>query len=141
MSATKQIMSQTKVCLLTCLICSMFYSLMPSNKQPHKKNQNIGFPKSYNFTEQFKLLNSFLSERGSLKYDHFILNPQYESLDLDFFLTAQDTLRMIKTLRSPKAPMVKKRQVMRNALGDYRKKMKEGEKKSLNGMNLKFVSS
>ncbi|XP_021267325.1 UPF0488 protein C8orf33 homolog isoform X2 [Numida meleagris] len=37
----------------------------------------------------------------------------------------EDALRAIKTLRSDKAPLVKKRQVMRTIFGDYRKKMEE----------------
>ncbi|NWQ67470.1 CH033 protein, partial [Neopipo cinnamomea] len=38
---------------------------------------------------------------------------------------AEDTLRAIRTLRSDKAPLVKKRQLMRALFGDYRKKMQE----------------
>ncbi|NXP43907.1 CH033 protein, partial [Heliornis fulica] len=38
---------------------------------------------------------------------------------------AQEALRAIKTLRSDKAPLVKKRQLMRAIFGDYRKKMEE----------------
>ncbi|NXT73670.1 CH033 protein, partial [Zapornia atra] len=37
----------------------------------------------------------------------------------------QEALQAIKTLRSDKAPLVKKRQVMRAIFGDYRKKMEE----------------
>ncbi|XP_030906269.2 UPF0488 protein C8orf33 homolog isoform X1 [Melopsittacus undulatus] len=36
-----------------------------------------------------------------------------------------EALRAIKTLRSEKAPLVKKRQLMRTMFGDYRKKMEE----------------
>ncbi|KFO94289.1 UPF0488 protein C8orf33, partial [Buceros rhinoceros silvestris] len=38
---------------------------------------------------------------------------------------AEEALRAIKTLRSDKAPLVKKRQLMRAMFGDYRKKMEE----------------
>ncbi|NXM07668.1 CH033 protein, partial [Tyrannus savana] len=38
---------------------------------------------------------------------------------------AEDALRAIRTLRSDKAPLVKKRQLMRAMFGDYRKKMQE----------------
>ncbi|NWY05943.1 CH033 protein, partial [Nothoprocta ornata] len=38
---------------------------------------------------------------------------------------AEEALRAIKTLRSDKAPLVKKRQVMRTLFGDYRKRMEE----------------
>ncbi|XP_009873201.1 PREDICTED: UPF0488 protein C8orf33 homolog, partial [Apaloderma vittatum] len=38
---------------------------------------------------------------------------------------AAEALRAIKTLRSDKAPLVKKRQLMRAMFGDYRKKMEE----------------
>uniref|UniRef100_A0A669PRU2 Uncharacterized protein n=1 Tax=Phasianus colchicus TaxID=9054 RepID=A0A669PRU2_PHACC len=37
----------------------------------------------------------------------------------------EEALRAIKTLRSDKAPLVKKRQIMRTIFGDYRKKMEE----------------
>ncbi|NXU80476.1 CH033 protein, partial [Oreotrochilus melanogaster] len=38
---------------------------------------------------------------------------------------AEEALRAIRTLRSEKAPLVKKRQLMRTMFGDYRKKMEE----------------
>ncbi|NXD12431.1 CH033 protein, partial [Nothocercus nigrocapillus] len=38
---------------------------------------------------------------------------------------AEEALRAIKTLRSDKAPLVKKRQVMRTLFGDYRRRMEE----------------
>ncbi|KFW02067.1 UPF0488 protein C8orf33, partial [Eurypyga helias] len=38
---------------------------------------------------------------------------------------AEEALRAIKTLRSDKTPLVKKRQLMRSMFGDYRKKMEE----------------
>lgn len=38
---------------------------------------------------------------------------------------AEEALRAIRTLRSDKAPLVKKRQLMRAMFGDYRKKMQE----------------
>ncbi|NXO95592.1 CH033 protein, partial [Certhia brachydactyla] len=38
---------------------------------------------------------------------------------------AEEALRAIRTLRSDKAPLVKKRQLMRAVFGDYRKKMQE----------------
>ncbi|KAJ7397132.1 N-acetylglucosamine-6-phosphate deacetylase isoform X1 [Pitangus sulphuratus] len=41
------------------------------------------------------------------------------------FRRAEDALRAIRTLRSDKAPLVKKRQLMRAMFGDYRKKMQE----------------
>jgi len=54
---------------------------------------------------------------------------------------AAETVKILKILKSTKAPMVKKRQAMRNALGDYRKKMREAEKKSLSSMrHSQFVS-
>lgn len=39
--------------------------------------------------------------------------------------SVDEALRAIKTLRSDKAPLVKKRQLMRAMFGDYRKKMEE----------------
>ncbi|KAG8433164.1 hypothetical protein GDO86_017450 [Hymenochirus boettgeri] len=44
---------------------------------------------------------------------------------------AEEAMRAIKTLRSEKAPLVKKRQVMRAMFGDYRKKMEEENQKQL----------
>lgn len=38
---------------------------------------------------------------------------------------AAEALQAIRTLRSDKAPLVKKRQLMRTMFGDYRKKMEE----------------
>lgn len=43
----------------------------------------------------------------------------------------EESLRAIKTLRSEKAPLVKKRQVMRAMFGDYRRKMEEEKQKQL----------
>ncbi|KAM4698774.1 UPF0488 protein C8orf33 homolog [Rhinophrynus dorsalis] len=43
----------------------------------------------------------------------------------------EEALRAIKTLRSEKAALVKKRQVMRAMFGDYRKKMEEEKQKQL----------
>lgn len=45
--------------------------------------------------------------------------------------SAEEALRAIKTLRNDKAPLVKKRQVMRTLFGDYRKKMEEERCKQL----------
>lgn len=43
--------------------------------------------------------------------------------------TEEEASRALKTLRSSKAPLVKKRQVMRAMAGDYRKKMEDESKK------------
>lgn len=40
-------------------------------------------------------------------------------------VSAEEARRAIKTLRNEKAPLVKKRQLMRAMFGDYRKKMEE----------------
>ncbi|KAJ8037798.1 UPF0488 protein C8orf33-like [Holothuria leucospilota] len=42
---------------------------------------------------------------------------------------AQEVEKVLRTLKSPKAPIAKKRQVMRTTFGDYRSKMLEEEKK------------
>ena len=42
---------------------------------------------------------------------------------------SQEAMKLLKVLRNPTAPLIKKRQVMRNAFGDYRKKMEQEEKK------------
>lgn len=48
----------------------------------------------------------------------------------EYFLSAEEEAsRALKTLRSSKAPLPKKRQVMRAMTGDYRKKMEEEKKK------------
>ena len=43
----------------------------------------------------------------------------------------EEASRALKTLRSSKAPLVKKRQVMRSMFGDYRKKMEEDKAKQV----------
>ncbi|KAI4499163.1 hypothetical protein M0802_005746 [Mischocyttarus mexicanus] len=42
---------------------------------------------------------------------------------------AQDILKCLNILRSNDAPLIKKRQIMRNKLGDYRKKMIEDKQR------------
>lgn len=46
-----------------------------------------------------------------------------------FLHTEEEASKALKTLRSSKAPLVKKRQVMRAMTGDYRKKMEDEKKK------------
>ncbi|XP_070164983.1 UPF0488 protein CG14286 [Polyergus mexicanus] len=41
----------------------------------------------------------------------------------------QDLSKQLNSLKSNTAPLIKKRQIMRNALGDYREKMAEDERK------------
>ncbi|KAM8961378.1 UPF0488 protein C8orf33 homolog [Pelodytes ibericus] len=52
-----------------------------------------------------------------------------------------EALRAIKTLRSEKAALVKKRQVMRVMFGDYRNKMEEEKKKQLRLMQIAAQSA
>ena len=47
-----------------------------------------------------------------------------------FHTTVSDATKLKKMLENPRAPLVKKRQIMRNTFGDYRKKMALQEKKS-----------
>ncbi|XP_076451923.1 uncharacterized protein LOC143287657 [Babylonia areolata] len=47
---------------------------------------------------------------------------------------AQEAAKVHRILKSSKAPVIKKRQAMRNMFGDYRAKMKAMEKKSLAAM-------
>ncbi|XP_046803246.1 UPF0488 protein CG14286 [Lucilia cuprina] len=55
---------------------------------------------------------------------------------------AEDTIKNLKVLKGNSAPLIKKRQVMKAALGDYRAKMKEEEKKmSLAPKQIKFTNS
>ena len=44
------------------------------------------------------------------------------------YILVKETARILKVLTDPKAPLIKKRQVMRTNFGDYRKKMAEEEK-------------
>ncbi|KAM9222616.1 UPF0488 protein C8orf33 homolog [Leptosomus discolor] len=53
----------------------------------------------------------------------------------------EEALRAIKTLRSDKAPLVKKRQLMRAMFGDYRKKMEEEWRKELKLMETDVKSA
>ncbi len=46
-----------------------------------------------------------------------------------FLFTEEEASRALKTLQSSKAPLAKKRQVMRAMTGDYRKKMEEEKNK------------
>lgn len=46
-----------------------------------------------------------------------------------FISIEEEASRALKTLRSAKAPLAKKRQVMRAMTGDYRKKMEEEKTK------------
>jgi len=50
--------------------------------------------------------------------------------------SVEEALRAIKTLRNDKAPLVKKRQLMRAMFGDYRKKMEEELCKELKLMEI-----
>ncbi|NXK23798.1 CH033 protein, partial [Arenaria interpres] len=54
---------------------------------------------------------------------------------------AEEAHRAIKTLRSDKAPLVKKRQLMRAMFGDYRKKMEEEWRKELKLMEIAMKSA
>ncbi|XP_019327413.1 PREDICTED: UPF0488 protein C8orf33 homolog isoform X1 [Aptenodytes forsteri] len=53
----------------------------------------------------------------------------------------EEALRAIKTLRNDKAPLVKKRQLMRAMFGDYRKKMEEERCKELKLMETAVKSA
>ncbi|XP_075293073.1 UPF0488 protein C8orf33 homolog isoform X2 [Opisthocomus hoazin] len=53
----------------------------------------------------------------------------------------EEALRAIKTLRNDKAPLVKKRQLMRAMFGDYRKKMEEELCKELKLMEIAVKSA
>ncbi|EFN62368.1 UPF0488 protein CG14286 [Camponotus floridanus] len=55
---------------------------------------------------------------------------------------AQDLSKQLHSLKSNTAPLVKKRQIMRNALGNYREKMAEDERKLSRTVSaVKFTSS
>ena len=56
-----------------------------------------------------------------------------------FLLAAKENEKAIKTLQNPKAPLIKKRQLMRTKLGDYRSKM-EADEKSLKLADPKFTA-
>ncbi|KAM4632521.1 UPF0488 protein C8orf33 homolog [Discoglossus pictus] len=58
-----------------------------------------------------------------------------------FICTVEEALRAIKTLRSEKAALVKKRQVMRAMFGDYRSKMEDERQKQLRLMQTAAKSS
>lgn len=60
------------------------------------------------------------------------INDKHEACDNLFvfiFPAGEDASHALKTLHSSKAPLVKKRQVMRAMAGDYRKKMEEEKSK------------
>ncbi|XP_061561388.1 UPF0488 protein C8orf33 homolog [Phycodurus eques] len=53
----------------------------------------------------------------------------------------EDACRALKTLRSSKAPLVKKRQAMRAMAGDYRKKMEEEKSKQFKLIQSELTSA
>ncbi|XP_061666572.1 UPF0488 protein C8orf33 homolog [Syngnathoides biaculeatus] len=53
----------------------------------------------------------------------------------------EDVSHALKTLRSSKAPLVKKRQVMRTMAGDYRKKMEEEKSKQFKLIQSELTSA
>ncbi|XP_011158572.1 UPF0488 protein CG14286 [Solenopsis invicta] len=54
----------------------------------------------------------------------------------------QELGKQLQSLKSNTAPLIKKRQIMRNTLGDYREKMAEDERKFSKSMSaVKFTSS
>ncbi|XP_017112064.1 UPF0488 protein CG14286 [Drosophila elegans] len=53
---------------------------------------------------------------------------------------AEDTAKNLKILKSPKAPLIRKRQVMKLSMGDYRSKMQQEEQKmALAAKQIKFT--
>ena len=50
-----------------------------------------------------------------------------------YFIAGVEAVKVLKVLQSSKAPLVKKRQAMRNTFGDYRAKMKKEQAKSAAG--------
>lgn len=67
-----------------------------------------------------------MKEETGEQIPHISTCPSKFVRDLMFlFLTEEEASRALKTLRSSKAPLAKKRQVMRAMTGDYRKKMEE----------------
>ena len=46
-----------------------------------------------------------------------------------YLFSEQEAVKALRILQNEKAPLVRKRQVMRNTFGDYRKKMEEEERK------------
>ena len=52
-----------------------------------------------------------------------------------------EAIKVLKILRSDKAPLVKKRQAMRNTFGDYRQKIKEEEKKNATSKSILFLDN
>lgn len=55
---------------------------------------------------------------------------------------AHDLARNVNVLKSNTAPLIKKRQVMRNTLGDYRQKMADDEQKlNKNTLTVKFTNN
>ena len=55
---------------------------------------------------------------------------------LIFYLAAVEAEKLLKILRSSKAPMARKRQIMRASFGNYRARMQQEEKKHAEGIIL-----
>lgn len=79
------------------------------------------------FTNKTNILKKTLNF-CSVALDFLFLNLWVRFLSI-IFLAEEEASRALKTLRSSKAPLVKKRQVMRTMAGDYRKKMEEEKNK------------
>ena len=58
-----------------------------------------------------------------------------------FMFLVTEAIKVLKILRSDKAPLVKKRQAMRNTFGDYRQKIKEEEKKNATSRSILFLDN
>ena len=56
-----------------------------------------------------------------------------ETLNAFLVISAAEAVKVLKILCSSKAPLVKKRQAMRNTFGDYRAKMRKEQTKSAAG--------
>lgn len=71
-------------------------------------------------------------------YLRYEISEQYHWQML-FICLAQDSEKTLRSLKSHNQPMVKKRQLMQLAFGDYRRKMADEEKKLRGGQYQQFI--
>ncbi|KAH8409226.1 hypothetical protein KR009_010946 [Drosophila setifemur] len=82
------------------------------------------------------------SGKLSQKVGELVLNIFPSLLVLPTIIPAEDTAKNLKVLTSRTAPLIKKRQVMKLSMGDYRAKMQQEEKKMmLASKQIKFTSA
>jgi hypothetical protein len=89
-----------------------------------------------------KLEQSLESGKLNPKQGKFEINLWENILsNINLYFIVEDTRKSIKILKSPNQPIIKKRQLMRNTFGDYRKKKNEEKLKELDTSKFKIKTT